>query len=73
MPQANLAGLTWRDRARLVNSVLFCIAGGALITRYFTEPSSLTAVILGSLFLAFGIYRLALARRELQKRARTSD
>jgi uncharacterized membrane protein len=32
----------------------------------------LMTVILGMAFLAFGVYRLALARREMQKRAGSS-
>lgn len=53
---------------QLVNSVLFCVVGGALITRYFTAPASLMLVILGVVFLAFGVYRLSLARKEMRKR-----
>jgi len=52
----------------LLNSVLFCVVGGALIARYFLTPAPFTLIVLGVLFLAFGVYRLALARREMQKR-----
>ena len=61
--------LSWRDRIQLVNSVLFCAVGCALIARYFVNPVSRTVVILGVVFLAFGVYRLALARKEMRKRA----
>jgi uncharacterized membrane protein HdeD (DUF308 family) len=64
----NLVNLSWRDRIQLVNSVLSCVAGIALIARYFRGPAPLMVVILGLLFLGFGVYRLALARREIQKR-----
>ena len=64
----NLGGLSWRDRIQLVNSVLFCILGGILIARFVRGPAPWAALLLGGLFLAFGVYRLALARRELRKR-----
>jgi hypothetical protein len=60
--------LTWRDRVQLVNSVLFCLVGAVLMARFFLERTPLMALILGVVFLAFGLYRLALAKREMQKR-----
>ena len=69
-PSLNFGGLSWRDRIQLVNSVLFCLVGGILIVRFFRGPAPWVALLLGGLFLAFGIYRLALARRELRKRNR---
>ena len=67
------AAFSWRDRVLVVNSVLFCLLGGALVTRYLTEPLPLTVAILGVVFLAFGVYRLVLARREMRKRAGSSE
>ncbi len=61
--------LSWRDRILLVNSVLFCLIGAVLIVRYFLAPAPFLLAVLGVVFLAFGVYRLALARREMQKRA----
>ena len=60
--------LSWRDRIQLVNSVLFCLLGGILIVRFVRGPAPWVALLLGGLFLVFGVYRLALARRELRKR-----
>ncbi len=68
----SFTSLTWRDRVQLANSVLFCVVGGALIARYLAAPAPLLVVILGMVFLALGVYRLALARRELRKRAGNS-
>jgi hypothetical protein len=66
------AGLSWRDRFQLANSVLLCLVGAALIARYLVERIPPAGAILGVGMLAFGIYRLLLARRELRKRARSS-
>jgi hypothetical protein len=66
------AGLSWRDRLLLVNSVLLCVVGGALIARYVGGQVPPVGAILGVGMLAFGTYRLLLARRELRKRARGS-
>jgi protein-S-isoprenylcysteine O-methyltransferase Ste14 len=63
-----LNDLTWRDRILLLNSVLFCILGVTLIARFLWGPAPWMAVVLGVLLLAFGLYRLALARREVRKR-----
>ena len=67
-PVLRLAGFSWRDRIQLVNSILFCLVGGILIGRYVRGPAPWVALLLGGLFLGFGVYRLTLARRELQKR-----
>ena len=67
-PPLNFGGLSWRDRIQLVNSVLFCLLGGVLIVRFVRGPAPWAALLLGGLFLAFGVYRLTLARRELRKR-----
>ncbi len=69
-PLLNCGGLSWRDRIQLVNSVLFCLLGGILIARFIRGPAPWVALLLGGLFLAFGVYRLALARKELRKRYR---
>jgi putative effector of murein hydrolase len=63
------AGLGWRDRLLLLNGVLFCVLGIALLTRYFVGQLSAVGAILGVAGLALGVYRLALARRELRRRA----
>ena len=65
----NPATLSWRDRMQIVNSILFCVVGVALIARYFMNPAPLMTVALGIVFLGFGVYRLALARKEIRKRA----
>ena len=70
---ARLGGLSWRDRMKLVNSLLFCLVGGILIARYVRGPAPWVALLLGGLFLAFGLYRLALARRELRKRSHNHE
>jgi len=67
-PPLNFGGLSWRDRIQLVNSILFCVLGAILIVRFVRGPVPWAALLLGGLFLAFGVYRLALARRELRKR-----
>lgn len=61
--------LSWRDWLQLVNSVLFCVVGAALIARYLADSAPRVAMILGGAFLGLGVYRLALARKEMQKRA----
>lgn len=61
--------LTWRDRVLLVNSVLFCVVGGALLARALLGQAPLAAGLLGTALLAFGGYRLLLARREMRRRA----
>jgi uncharacterized membrane protein HdeD (DUF308 family) len=58
---------------QLVNSVLFCLVGAVLMARYFLEPAPLIVLVLGVVFLAFGLYRLALAKREMQKRVGGND
>lgn len=58
---------------QLVNSVLFCVVGALLMARYFLEPTPLMALVLGVVFLALGVYRLALAKREMQKRVGGND
>ena len=63
------AKLTWRDRVLLLNSVLFCVAGGALLVRTLLGQATLAAGLLGMALLAFGGYRLLLARREMRRRA----
>lgn len=59
---------SWRDRVQIVNSLLFCVAGGLLVGRYFTGDYPKIVLLLGTAFLGLGIYRLFLARRELAKR-----
>lgn len=66
-----LGDLSWRDRIQLLNSVLFCVLGAALLARWLGGPAPVVLGILGMVFLAFGAYRLELARRELRKRARS--
>ncbi|MBI1983393.1 MAG: hypothetical protein HYS61_04255 [Acidobacteria bacterium] len=61
--------LTWRDRVLLVNSFLFCVVGGALLARTLLGQTPLAAGLLGMALLAFGGYRLLLARREMRRRA----
>jgi hypothetical protein len=64
-----ISGLSWRDRIQLINSVLFCVVGVALIVRYLRDPAPWIVMVLGGAFLLLGVHRLALARRELRKRA----
>ncbi len=61
--------LSLRDRIQIINSVLFCVVGGALTLRYFLKPAPWIALALGLAFLFLGIYRLVLARREWRRRA----
>jgi uncharacterized membrane protein HdeD (DUF308 family) len=65
----NPVSFTWRDRLQILNSFLFCIVGIALIVRYFMIAAPRITIVLGAAFFAFGIYRLVLVRREIQKRA----
>jgi len=65
--------LTWQERVQLVNSVMFCVVGALLMARYFLEPTPVMALVLGVVFLALGLYRLALAKREMQKRVGGND
>lgn len=67
--QVPVGKLSWRDRIQLLNSVLFCVVGAGLLIRCVFGPGPLVLAILGSVFLAFGMYRLALVRREFEKRA----
>ena len=63
-----LADISWRDRLQLLNGVLFCLVGILMMGRYLSGQFPALLAILGALFLAFGGYRLALARKELRKR-----
>jgi len=65
--------LSWRDRIQLLNSVLFCLVGAGLLLRYATGPVPAVLALLGLVCLGFGVYRLALARRELERRARSGE
>lgn len=64
-----LRELSWRDRILLVNGVLFCILGGALVIRWLMGQAAPVVGILGLVLLLFGAYRLVLAKREARKRA----
>ena len=64
-----LRELSWRDRILLVNGVLFCILGAALVIRWLMGRAAPVVGILGLVLLLFGAYRLVLARREVRKRA----
>lgn len=68
---ARLSDLSWRDRIQLLNSALFCVIGAALLARFALGEAPSLLALLGLVFLAFGVYRLALARREWRKRARS--
>lgn len=68
----NPTNLSWRDRVQLVNSVLFCLVGIALIVRSSLRPVPSSATVLGVVFVLFGVYRISLAIREMWKRARSS-
>jgi hypothetical protein len=61
--------LNWRDRLLLVNSVLFCLVGGALLLRTLLGQAPVIAGLLGMGLLVFGGYRLLLARKEMRRRA----
>jgi len=61
--------LNWRDRLLLINSVLFCVVGGALLLRMLLGQAPLTVGLLGTGLLVFGGYRLLLARKEIRRRA----
>ncbi len=63
-----LSDISWRDRVQLLNAVLFCLVGALMIVRYFAGETPGLLAGLGVLFLAFGAYRLGLARKELRKR-----
>jgi hypothetical protein len=52
---------------------MFCVVGALLMARYFLEPTPVMALVLGVVFLALGLYRLALAKREMQKRVGGND
>ncbi len=60
--------ISWRDRLQLLNGVLFCLVGLLMIGRYFSGPYPILLALLGAIFVAFGAYRLGLARKELRKR-----
>ncbi len=62
------SALSLRDRIQIVNSILFCVVGGALVLRYFLTPAPWIALALGLAFLFLGVYRLVLARREWRRR-----
>ena len=65
----HLGKLNWRDRLLLINSVLFCVVGGALLIRTLLGQAPLFVGLLGAGLMVFGGYRLLLARREMRKRA----
>jgi hypothetical protein len=52
-----------------VNSALFCVVGAAMVARCLRGDAGITVALLGLALAFFGAYRLALARRELKKRA----
>ena len=68
----NITSLSWRDRILVVNSVLFCVVGCGLLFRFVAGQARPIIAILGGVFLAFGVYRLTLAGRELRKRGGSS-
>jgi hypothetical protein len=61
--------ISWRDRLLLLNAVLFCILGVALLLRYARREIGWTGALLGGAVLAHGGYRLYLAGKELRRRA----
>ncbi len=69
----NSSGITWRDRFRILISMLYCIIGVALIARFLEGRLPLLVVTLGVAFLGLGGYRLFLAGKEIRKRVRGSQ
>ena len=61
--------ISWRDRLMLLNGVLFCILGAALIVRYALQQVGIVGALLGVGVLTHGGYRLYLAGKELRRRA----
>ena len=64
-----MMNLSWRDRLLILNGVLFCLLGVALLVRYVMNRISLIGAILGMAVLGHGGYRLYLVGRELRRRA----
>lgn len=61
--------ISWRDRLLLLNGVLFCILGVALLVRYAFQQIGIVGALLGAGVLGHGGYRLYLAGKELRRRA----
>lgn len=63
-----LSETSWRDRWQLLNSLLLCLVGALMLGRYVSGSFPSLLAGLGIVFMAFGGYRLALARKEMRKR-----
>jgi uncharacterized membrane protein len=62
-------GMTWRDRLLVLNGVLFCILGVALLVRYALQQIAWLGGILGLAVLLYGGHRLYRVGKELRRRA----
>jgi hypothetical protein len=58
------------DRLRIGLAPLHLLVGGALLAQFARGPRTPMVAVLGALFVAFGVYRLALVRRALCDRDR---
>lgn len=61
--------ITWRDRLLVINGVLFCILGVALLVRYVLHQIVWIGAVMGAGVLFYGGHRLYTVRKELRRRA----
>jgi len=61
--------ITWRDRLLVLNGVLFCVLGAALLVRYALHQIAWVGGLLGIVVLVYGGHRLYTVRMELRRRA----
>jgi hypothetical protein len=59
--------LSWSDRFRWMNAYIFILCGVVMIYRTYRSPATWLVMLTGILFLVFGVYRLRLIHRVLDR------
>ncbi|MBZ5554784.1 MAG: hypothetical protein LAO21_18865 [Acidobacteriia bacterium] len=59
--------LPWSDRFKWLNAYIFILCGIVMIYRTYRSPATWLVMLTGILFLVFGVYRLRLIRRVLDR------
>ncbi len=57
------------DQARIALAPLHVVVGASLVWRFVAGARTPMVLVLGLLFVAFGVYRLALVARALHRRS----
>ena len=56
------------DKARMLMAPLHVVIGGVMVEKFFAGARTPMVLIMGVLFVAFGVYRLTLIARALKDR-----